>query len=143
MTTAQSVLTVGDLMPVNPLVLDASTAATDAEEQLAAHAVSGAPVVDAGRGVVGVLSQTDLVRARASGKDLQECTAGELMTGPSLSASRDLPLTEVAALMASHGEQRLVVLGTDSQVIGVITAFDLIRAMALAVEGGELSAATA
>jgi CBS domain-containing protein len=140
MNAAQSGLTVGDLMTPNPLVFDTWTPAPVAEELLTQRGVSGAPVVDALSGVVGVLSQTDLVRARVDGRDdLQGRTVGELMSVPSLSVPPAMPLGEAAALMAAHRVHRLVVLGTDSQAVGVITAFDLIRAMALAV-GGELHA---
>ena len=56
---------VGNLMSVDPVVIDAEAPITEAEQLLKSYRISGLPVVQDG-GLVGVISQTDLLNARSS-----------------------------------------------------------------------------
>jgi hypothetical protein len=66
MTRSSGPTIVGELMAVDPIVIGANLPLDEAADILDRHGISGAPVVDAAGSLVGVLSQTDLIRARST-----------------------------------------------------------------------------
>jgi CBS domain-containing protein len=125
--------TVGALMRTEPIVVDADAPLADAARLLDAHHIHGLPVVDALGGLVGVISQTDMLRARAT-EDLWERWPGlrvrHLMTSPALTIGIEATMADAAALMERERVHRLVVVGQDGAVpIGIVSTTDLVRAI--------------
>jgi CBS domain-containing protein len=125
---------VGDLMAPEPVVIRADAGLGDAAKLLERHHISGLPVVDGAGMLVGVISQTDLLRARATEylwANWQGLLVKHLMTSPALTIHRDQPLTVAARKMERHHIHRLVVVADsdESPPIGVISTSDLVRAM--------------
>ncbi len=126
---------VGDLMALEPIVVRADMPLTVAAVLMDRHQVSGLPVVDGGGTLVGVISDTDLLRARATEylwSNWPGLRVKHLMTSPALTSRRDESLTVAARKMERHHVGRLVVVADDDETlpIGVIAIADLIRAMA-------------
>jgi CBS domain-containing protein len=125
--------TVGSVMSREPIVVDADAPLADAARLLDEHHVHGLPVVDALGGLVGVVSQTDMLRARST-EDLWARWPGlrvrHLMTAPALTIEADASLAEAAARMERERVHRLVVVeaGRDTPV-GVVSTTDLVHAM--------------
>jgi CBS domain-containing protein len=88
--------------------------------------------VDASGAVVGVISETDLVRVRAT-DDLWARWPGlrarHLMSSPALSITAGRPAAEAARLMEATGVHRLVVVDDEDRAIGVVSSLDLLRAL--------------
>jgi CBS domain-containing protein len=83
--------------------------------------------------VVGVLSQTDLLRARASDvwANLSGVPVRLVMTAPALTISIDADLDDATRLMKHRRVHRLVVIGHDGITpVGVLSLTDLVRVMA-------------
>lgn len=126
---------VGDLMAADPITVEAEAPLADAARLMEERHVSGLPVVDAAGALVGVVSQTDLVRARAT-EYLWANWAGlrvrHLMTSPAVTVHRQTPLALAARRMDRHHVHRLVVVDDhdDARPIGVLSTSDLVRAMA-------------
>jgi CBS domain-containing protein len=123
--------TVGQLMTRDPLTVEEDSRILDAAELMDTFDVTGLPVVDHTDGVVGVVSQTDLVRA-ASTRHLwsgwPRFTVRHLMTSPAITVREDTPLEEAAALMERERIHRLVVVDDDGRTpIGVLSLTDLVR----------------
>ena len=59
-------ITVGDLMTRRPILVRADSPLVDAARLLDANHVHGLPVVDETGSLVGVVSQTDMLRARTT-----------------------------------------------------------------------------
>jgi len=57
--------TVGELMTPDPIVIDESAMLDDAVRLLEENEISGLPVVDRDGVLVGVISHSDVIRARA------------------------------------------------------------------------------
>lgn len=125
---------VGDLMAGEPVLVRSDARLLEAARLMDRHGVSGLPVVDHAGMLVGVISQTDLLRARATEylwSNWPALRVRHLMTAPALTVHRDQPLSLAARRMERHRVHRLVVVadGDETRPIGVISASDLVRAM--------------
>lgn len=131
----ESVLqTVGQVMTPEPVVVLDSERAEEAVRLLEEHAVSGLPVVDAEGALVGVISESDIVRARAT-DDLWQRWASlrvrDLMHAPVLTADPSMTIEEAAQLMERAHVHRLVLVAEDQRrPIGIVSTSDLVRALA-------------
>lgn len=147
-----SSVTVKEIMQSEVITLEPEMSLARAWQLFTEHGISGAPVVREGHGVVGVLSQTDLVR-EAYSDDLQhlprntfyvgvpywgteagdswvatlaDITVEEAMNPYVLSVSPDDDLPTLAATMRSNGVHRVIV-AKDQALLGIVTAMDLLR----------------
>jgi CBS domain-containing protein len=122
-------------MAVEPILVRADASLTEAVGLMDRHHVHGLPVVDAAGSLVGVVSQTDLTRARAT-EYLWSSWPGlavrHLMTSPAVTVRRSTPLVIAARKMERQGIHRLVVVddADESIPIGVLSMTDLIHAIA-------------
>jgi CBS domain-containing protein len=135
MTRSTGPSTVGDLMAVDPIVMGANMPLDEAAELLDRHGISGAPVVDAAGSLVGVLSQTDLIRARSTEylwANWPGLAVRHLMTTPAVTVERSTPIVIAAARMERHRIHRLVVVADDDRTlpIGVLSTTDVVHAIA-------------
>ncbi len=142
MTTTQRPLTVGDCMALEPIVIRADAPLGEAVRLLHEHHIHGVPVVDGGGSVVGVLSQTDLARARSTEylwANWPGLAVRHLMTSPPITVHRSTLLTTAARKMERHHIHRLVVVDDDDPTIpiGVLSTSDLIAALAVETGDGE------
>lgn len=127
-------LTVGELMTPDPIVIDESATVDEAVRMLEENEISGLPVIDRDGLLLGVISQTDIVRARAVGHLWHRwpgLRVRHLMHSPALTADRSMSLEEAAQSMEHAHVHRLVVVDDDQmKPIGVISTTDLVRALA-------------
>lgn len=135
MTRTTAALVVGDVMALEPVVIRADAALSEAVTLMERHHIHGVPVVDGAGSLVGVLSQTDLLRARATEflwANWPGLAVRHLMSSPALTVHRSMPLADAARKMERHHVHRLVVVadGDESLPIGVISTSDVVRAMA-------------
>ena len=126
---------VADHMAREPIVIRADASLSDAAALMDRGHIHGMPVVDATGALVGVLSQTDLNRARSTEYlwvNWPGLSVRHLMTSPAITIHRSTPLIVAARKMEQHQIHRLVVVedGDDSSPIGVISMSDLIHALA-------------
>ena len=130
--------TVGDLMTPDPVTVTADAPLAEAIELFDLYRVHGLPVVDELGILVGVLSETDLVRARTT-EHMWDGWPGlkvrHLMTSPAITAICSTPLDEAVRTMEERHIHRLVVVDEDEEEspIGVISMTDIVHAMAEAV----------
>lgn len=133
MNAIRTMATVADAMTRDPIVVRAEDPLADAARVLDAAHVSGVPVVDGHGHLVGVLSRTDLLHARAT-EPLWERWPGlvvrHLMHAPAITAEPDMPISEAAAIMEREHVHRLVVVEPGRSVpIGVLSTTDLVHLM--------------
>jgi len=126
--------TVGELMSIEPVTIAVDESVTSAERLMSSRGITGLPVVDRVGRLQGVLSQTDIVRALASGQPVANwprLAVRHLMTSPALTIRLDESLLTAARLMEQHHVHRLVVVAPDGEhPVGVISTTDLVRALA-------------
>jgi CBS domain-containing protein len=131
-----------DLMERNALTIPAAMPFTEIVHLLVVAGIHGAPVVDDGGAIVGVISAMDLLRATDQANDdeqdegegsdpladLASATARDLASPEPVWVSPDMPAVEVARLMREEGLHRVLV-GSDGRLQGIVTPFDLLRAV--------------
>ncbi|HLO84467.1 MAG TPA: CBS domain-containing protein [Nostocaceae cyanobacterium] len=147
--------TVANVMTPNPIVVSPETPLKEAIQILAEKRISGLPVIDAQGKLVGIISETDLMwqetgvtppayimfldsviylkNPAAYERDLHKAlgqTVGEVMSKNPISISPDKLLKEAAQVMHDRHINRLPVLDSAGQVIGILTRGDIIRSMA-------------
>jgi CBS domain-containing protein len=132
-------LRVADVM--NPGVISISEEATLAEaiEQLRQHRISALVVVDHSGHMVGVISQTDLIRAfQERGADVRSQPVSEYMTRDVISCAPHKSLKYAMQVLNDHKIHRLVVVETRDggrfvtdrmMPVGILSQTDIVRAL--------------
>ena len=144
-------LMVKDVMTHLVVALGPRDTIEQAGQRLLSNRISGTPVVDEGK-LVGIVSETDLIQTYAqaargsplgsrnrlmslppgaSAKDVSNSKVGDMMTLDVVSIPPEASVWEAASLMHRRGVRRLPVVDADSNVVGVLTRSDLVRAMAV------------
>ena len=122
--------TVGEVMTANPISIAETASLKEAAGILDSRKITGLPVVDAAGTLVGVLSQTDLVRVRANqhlASNWPGLAVGQVMTKPALTIAASASLEEAARAMEERRVHRLVVTDDAATPIGIISTSDLVR----------------
>jgi len=145
-----------DVMTKNVITVGPRTTLKDVAQLMVKRRVSGMPVVDDDGSVIGVVSEGDiLVKERGrpgtgslldhllevNGREIVKHDArdaGDAMTSPPVTIRLDRPVAEGAALMLDRCVNRLPVVDHHSNLVGIVTRADLVRAFARddeAIEG--------
>lgn len=141
---------VRDVMQPDVVTVTPETPLEKAIEIMLARRISGLPVVDAAGGVIGILTEGDLLRRIETGTQLEmpgwrAWLAGpgrgardyvrtharqvsEVMTRPVITVPADTELSEIVALMESRRIKRVPVL-EGGRLAGIVSRADLLRAL--------------
>jgi CBS domain-containing protein len=114
-------LIVEEIMSHEVLSLAPSESVESALAYILALGITGAPVVDQGGDLIGMLSLRDLLHER-HGDTVAEC-----MNAPAVSITAKAPITEAGKLMGETGYHRLAVVDTKNQLVGLVSAIDVVR----------------
>ena len=127
--------TVADRMAREPIVVGADASLAEAAAIMDGRHVHGLPVVDKAGKLVGVVSQTDLARARGTEylwSNWPGLAVRHLMTSPAVTVLRSTTLDAAAHEMERRRIHRLVVVDDHDPLkpIGVLSMTDLVHAIA-------------
>ncbi|MDX3803695.1 CBS domain-containing protein [Streptomyces sp. AK04-3B] len=144
---------VGEVMTHDVVEAYRETPFKDVVRLLDQHRISGLPVVDDDDKVVGVISETDLIRrqaartadgrtrlvrlpplsrgARRTAAVGRATTAQQLMSTPAVTVHPEQRIAEAARVMERHGVERLPVVDEEDRLIGIATRRDLLRVFLL------------
>ena len=117
----------GTVMSKPLATIDHAASLRDAAEQLAAGGI-GALVVLRGAGLVGVLSERDVVAHVAVGADLDHLMVGEVMQGEVVTTTSDATVWDAAVAMVRADVRHLPVLLGD-QVAGMLSVRDVLASL--------------
>lgn len=137
---------VRDVMTTEVATVCSTTSLKEVARLLARLGISGVPVIDRDDGVVGVVSEGDILmkergpveasraffRFREPAEPAQQAkaeatTAGDAMTKPPIVIGPERPVSAAAKMMLERGVNRLPVV-TDGRLVGIVTRADLVRA---------------
>lgn len=134
---------VNDIMTTDVVTVRADTSYRDMVALLHERRISGLPVVDDDRKVIGVVSEADLLapvvtvtgtpnRWPHRKQVTAASTAADLMSHPAVTTSPDEPVRNVARLMASRRLRRLPVVDREGRLVGILSRGDLLSVFARA-----------
>lgn len=105
----------------------------------AEHDISGAPVLSASGGLIGVISKTDLVAqpekvpAGPDRRGSAELRVEQAMTPWGVSLEEDTPVLELTRQMLAKRIHR-VIITREGQICGIVTSLDIVRALLKIIE---------
>jgi CBS-domain-containing membrane protein len=123
-------LRIRDIMTTNVYTVEADASAEEVAWGLTRRHVGGAPARDGQGNLVGVISSSDLVNPEPAQWIRGEATVGDLMSPEVISLYADDPAMAAVVEMAKRDIHRIVVLGEDSKLAGIVTPMDVVRAVA-------------
>lgn len=112
---------------MTPLVvsIDVDAPVAAAAQVMHTNAVGFLPVRDGGR-LVGTVTDRDIaVRAATLNLDLEQTRVKEVMTPSVVTVSATADTVEALAVMEQAGVSRLLVIGAEDRVVGVLSTHDL------------------
>ncbi|MDA8087330.1 MAG: CBS domain-containing protein, partial [Nitrospiraceae bacterium] len=150
---------VKDIMTREVITVDAGAAMPQMSALMYQHRISGLPVVDAGRRVIGIVTEADLIarvcieRGHAFKRTLRHLfgetvpvprtpedtdgTAKDLMNQKVITVHPDDEIGKAAAIMDEKRIKRLPVVHADGTLAGIISRADIVRTQ---ISGGTGSA---
>jgi CBS domain-containing protein len=155
-----------DVMTPNVITVDPDTSVQDLAKLLSERNISGVPVVDKTGGMVGIVSEGDLLHRTELGTERRTQrrrswwlehfaselardyvkshgrTVKDIMTRDVATVSEDTDLADIATLLETKRIKRAPVI-RDGKVIGIISRANLVRALAAATTNAPLPAADA
>ncbi len=88
------------------------------------HGISGLPVIDDAKRVIGMVTEADIL-GRRTGQE----TVEDIMSAPAFTISEETPLEEIAVLLTDRKIKRVPVV-RDDKLIGIVSRADVVRALA-------------
>jgi predicted transcriptional regulator len=122
-------LTAADVMVKEVVTVSESASLKEVMRVFSERKITGAPVVNGAQEMVGVISETDIIRKSTSIGAWSPSTAGQIMTRPAVTVTPDDSLQRVCELMFNRRIHRVVV-AEGTQIRGIITTMDIMRAIA-------------
>jgi len=117
-----------DIMEQPVIAATPQASLRDVATQLVTNEFSGMPVAASDGRVVGVITESDIIRALIQGKKLENLTAAEVMTGPPITVDVNTPLEDVMKSLEDHRIVRVPVT-SENMLFGIISRRDVIRAI--------------
>lgn len=138
-------LRVRDVMTTRVVAVTPSTPFREVAELMLHRKIGAVPVIDDRAGLVGLISESDLITKQAYGElrlrvgvpdtadgrgmaRSRAQTAREVMSAPVETARPDDSLRDVARRMVEDRLRHLVVVGGDRAMVGIVSRRDLLRA---------------
>ena len=125
----ESLPKISDYMDTEVPILGPETPILEAVDFLLNHRVTGAPVVDSGDKLVGIITETDLLKLVTEGiqgEPPTEATVAEFMTTEVITVPPTVDIYYIAGMFLANKLRRLPVV-EDGRIVGAITRYDLLR----------------
>jgi len=120
---------IGEYMDAVVPTLSPETQIMKAVDFLLRHRVTGAPVVDSDGGLLGIITETDLLKLMTEGIQGQpptEATVAEYMTTDVVTVPPTVDIYYVAGIFLNNKFRRLPIV-KGGKIVGAITRYDLLR----------------
>jgi CBS domain-containing protein len=146
-------MTAADVMTRFVVTADPDATVAEVAKLLTRHAISAVPICDAAGGVVGILSEGDLLRPFTQTNEdrrtwwldvlsegdglapefleyvrLDRRRARDLMQTRLITAAEETPIAAIAELLIRHQIKRVPIV-RDGKLVGIVTRADLVRAI--------------
>ncbi|MFC9819569.1 CBS domain-containing protein [Streptomyces erythrochromogenes] len=119
--------TVEDVMTHAVISVDRRAPFKEIVEAMRQWRISALPVLSEEGRVAGVVSEADLLLKTQGADESRAVTAGQLMTVPAVTVTKDATIPGAARLMARGHLKRLPVVDGDGRLVGVVSRGDLLK----------------
>jgi CBS domain-containing protein len=141
-------VTAAEIMTTDVVAVMPDTPVSEVAAAMGRRGVSGVPVVDAGRKVVGVISEKDFL-TRMGVQDaknfmslvanclttkgcvalpIEYALAKDLMHSPAVTVAPDTPVKDIAALLTQKSINRVAVTDPAGRLLGLVSRGDIVKA---------------
>jgi CBS domain-containing protein len=125
-----------DVMIKDVVRVSESTPLSEVAKMFVENRITGAPVVDADGLLVGVISETDIIRKTNTIGAWSPSSAGQIMTKPAVTVDPADTLQRVSEIMYNRRIHRVVV-ADGTEIKGIITTMDILRAIAVNIKDSD------
>ncbi len=123
-------IAVRQLMTAKLVTVQRSTSAVEAAKVMRANRI-GSVLVQRGEAIVGIVTETDIVRKVVAGdQTAHSVSVEECMSAPVIGIDEQRPITEAADLMETHRARHLAVT-KQGQIVGIVSVRDLLRPVSM------------
>ena len=129
-------LTVRDIMTPNVYTVEGKSSAEEAAWGLTRRHIGGAPVRDDSGALIGMVTKGDLVNPEPAHWFRSEPKVEDVMNPDVLGLCADDPALSAAVGMAQHRIHRVIVMDEQGRMAGIVTAFDIVKAVAAGLDFG-------
>ncbi len=126
MTTPNLHMKVRDLMQTRIVAVTRQYCAREIAILIHSGTFSGVPVIEPGNHLVGIVSEFDVLKALAAGKDLQALKAEDIMTPQPVTVEETATAEMAIQQMIEHHIIRIPVV-RDDRLVGMISRTDLMN----------------
>ena len=116
-----------DVMSVNIVAAKDNATAIEIATRLVLGPFNGLPIIDDQGKVTGIITTIDLLQAIKEGKNLDDMSAGDLMTRSPAVIYQDTTTTELIDIMYRKRIDMLPVVEEDHRLIGIVSRQDILR----------------
>jgi CBS domain-containing protein len=114
-----------DIMTTKVCTIRPEASAQEIAQLLYQHRISGAPVVDAGGRIIGIITEADII----SKVDREGLSVGDIMSHEVISVEEETPVNEIAALLTERKIKRVPVVH-EGKLVGIVSRADIVHAVA-------------
>ena len=118
----------GQIMQKSVFAVTPETSVRDIAHQLVSKGISGMPVVERDGTVRGIVTEADILRVQAKGKQLEALTAKDIMSAEPIAVDGETPVEEVKILLMEYHILRVPVVEA-GKLVGIISRRDIIKSM--------------
>ena len=154
-TRLLNTMTATQLMTKNVLLIEQTMPLVQAATLLADNKITGAPVVDQRKKIVGIVSEKDFLREMGFTfnpsfmqiathclhdkscmiKNLHRKTVADIMTQPAVSGTPEMTIGTISTIFTHQKINRLPIADKEGLIVGIVTRTDLARAFHVFTEG--------
>jgi len=129
-----------DIMTKDVICIKKDTPIIEALRLMAKNKVTGIPVVEEDRTLVGILSEQDVLRLFHTFDEEKDRTVSEFMTQPAIHFDQEERLLDVCYCLRDNSIRRVPVT-SDGKVVGVVSRSDIIKCILHFCEQSEMQPA--
>ncbi len=136
-----------DVMTKNVVFVEENTSLEEVAEILDRHVISGIPVIDDSKSVVGIISEKDflfhmgvkekrtfmgvvahcLTSKECVAISMRKQKAKDIMTSPAVTVDENVPTSEIANIFIEKNINRAPVVDPEQKLIGIVTRTDIVK----------------
>jgi predicted transcriptional regulator len=120
------VLKAKDLMTKEVITVNEEMSVVDLAKILCENKISGVPVVDKDKKLVGVVTEKDLINIIFSG-NVRNTKVGDIMSRNIIKFTPDTDIDKIALAISEKNVRRVIIVDDKDKVVGIVSRRDIIK----------------